>query len=192
MRHEQKRYVHLRLARVCFRLHALTCSVYLVCGFVKDTVGDGNGQSQWGYPIAGLDPMGGGAKDPVFTRLSQIDENKQGLRIKMAGGEYRSSMDGKTKKAGAVIDFTCDPDRSGLEGLGTIEDEPVEEKSRRSEDGDNKDSAGSLQFKSFEPDDDGVYLLKLDWRTRYGCDNYQRGKANSSSHWGFFTWILIM
>lgn len=160
-----------------------------VCGFVRETPEDGNGISQWGYPIAGLEPLGHGTKDPEFTRLSEIDENKQGLRIKMTGGEYRSGIDAKTKKAGAIIDFTCDPDRSGLEGVRTTEDEPVDGKRRRDEE---KAPAASLQFKSFGPDADDLYTLKLDWRTRYACDDYQRGKSDGSSHWGFFTWALII
>lgn len=155
---------------------------------MRETPEDGNGISQWGYPIAGLDALGHGAKDPEFTRLSEIDENKQGLRIKMTGGEYRSGIDAKAKKAGAIIDFQCDPDRSGLEGVSTTEDEPVDGKRRRDEEA----PASSLQFKSFGPDADDLYTLKLDWRTRYACDDYQRGKSDGSSHWGFFTWALIM
>lgn len=128
--------------------------------------------------------------DPEFTRLATIDPETEGVRIKLAGGEFRGYDDeGKKKDAAAVIDFTCDPDRSGLEGLVTEEDsaDADEKKRRRREESKNR----SLQFKSFELEDD-TYVLKLDWRTRYACDDYQRGKQNNSNSWGFFTWMIIM
>lgn len=128
--------------------------------------------------------------DPEFTRLATIDPETEGVRIKLAGGEYRGDDDeGKKKDTAAVIDFTCDPDRSGLEGLVTEEDsaDADEKKRRRREESKNR----SLQFKSFELEDD-TYVLRLDWRTRYACDDYQRGKQNNSNSWGFFTWMIIM
>ena len=128
--------------------------------------------------------------DPEFTRLATIDPETEGVRIKLAGGEYRGDDDeGKKKDAAAVIDFTCDPDRSGLEGLVTEEDsaDADEKKRRRREESKNR----SLQFKSFELEDN-TYVLRLDWRTRYACDDYQRGKQNNSDSWGFFTWMIIM
>ncbi len=128
--------------------------------------------------------------EPEFTRLATIDPETEGVRIKLAGGEFRGDDDeGKKKGAAAVIDFTCDPDRSGLEGLVTKEDSAdADEKKRRRQEESKKHS---LQFKSFELEDD-TYVLKLDWRTRYACDDYQRGKQNNSNSWGFFTWMIIM
>lgn len=152
---------------------------------------DGNGSQRFGFPIVGLDPMGGGSMQPEFTRLATIDPDTEGVRVKLAGGEFRGDDDeGKKKDAAAVIDFTCDPGRSGLEGLVTEEDssDADEEKRRR----DEKSRDGSLQFKSFELGEDDTYILKLDWRTRYACDDYQRGKQNNSNSWGFFTWMIIM
>lgn len=110
------------------------------------------------------------------------------MRLKVAGGKYRSSVEAKEKPAAALIDFKCDPERSGLEGISTTEN--TGEQRRRAEGEEVKDA--SLQFKSFGPDDDEVYILKLDWRTRYACDENQRGGESSSSSWGFFTWFIIM
>lgn len=115
--------------------------------------------------------------------------------MRLGGGQYLD--DEKTKKdAGAVIEFQCDPTRSGLEGLSTNEDSVEEEKLRAKEDGDGGDQSGdrsrSLRFKSFGPADDS-YVLKLDWKTRYACDDYLSSKkGGSSSHWGFFTWFIVM
>lgn len=110
------------------------------------------------------------------------------MRLKAAGGKYRSSVEAKEKSAAAVIDFKCDPERSGLEGISTTENNG--EKRRRDEGAEVKDA--SLQFKSFGPDDDEVYTLKLEWRTRYACDGNQGGGESSSNSWGFFTWFIIM
>lgn len=165
---------------------------FLVCGFVNRHPIDGNGSKRFGFPIVGLEHMGGGSMEPELTRLATIDPETEGVRVKLAGGEFRGDDDeGKKKNAAAVIDFTCDPDRSGLEGLVTEEDsaDADEEKRRR----DEKSRDGSLQFKSFELSEDDTYVLKLDWRTRYACDDYQRGKQpNNSNSWGFFTWMIIM
>lgn len=101
--------------------------------------------------------------------------------MKLSGGSYENA-DGKKKGAGAVVEFQCDPDRSGLEGLTTRE-----EGGKR-----DADDRPSLQFKSFGLADDDSYVLRLDWRTRYACDHYVDENKGESSHWGFFTWLIIM
>ncbi|KAJ5648980.1 uncharacterized protein N7484_002703 [Penicillium longicatenatum] len=161
-----------------------------ICGFTKTSTEDGGG-AHWAYSLAGLDHLGEGGKDVEATQLKEIDEAQEGVRIKMAGGEYREEADAKKKPAAAVIDFQCDPDRSGLEGLAVTEDEAAEKRRRDGEVA--KDP--SLTFKSFGPNDDNTYILKLDWRTRYACDNYEGGNSgsgNGSKHWGFFTWFIII
>ncbi|KAJ5091187.1 hypothetical protein NUU61_006057 [Penicillium alfredii] len=170
-----------------------------ICGFVHRNAKDGHGSSTFGFPIVGLDHLGHGSKDPEVTRLKKIDADREGLLVKLAGGEYREDFDkGKTKNAGATIEFKCDPDRSGLEGLHTtLEDpDPAKRLRRRAGNSTQGDDANagdrSLQFKSFGQDGDS-YVLKLDWRTRYACDDYQRTKGSGGSgHWGFFTWLIII
>lgn len=152
---------------------------------------DGNGGASFGFPIVGFDHVGGGTKDPKITRLATIDEDLEGVRVEMGGGEYRGEHnDGKAKEASAVIDFQCDPDRSGLEGLGTTEEEGSDEDKRRRDEGESS-RGRSLQFKSFDHTEEDTYVLRLDWQTRYACDEYQRDKLGSN-HWGFFTWLIIM
>lgn len=161
---------------------------------------NGNGGASFGFPIVGFEHVGGGTKDPKVTRLSTLDEDLEGLRVEMGGGEYRGEHnDEKPKDASAMIDFKCDPDRSGLEGLGEDEEneDEDEDKRRRDDDDDDDDEeesarGRSLQFVSFNHTEDDTYVLKLDWQTRYACDEYQRGKIKNSSHWGFFTWFIVM
>lgn len=161
--------------------------------------------------------MGHGSKDPEVKRLK--GDGQEGLLVKLAGGEY-VDKDKKKKDARAVIEFQCDPDRSGLEGLASGENESSEEeeaearrrlvvredegdkdkdddkdkdKDKETDPNDGSDPSRSLQFESFGPVGDDTYELKLKWRTRYACDNYVRDrKGNSSNHWGFFTWLIIM
>ncbi|KAF4239009.1 hypothetical protein CNMCM8980_009492 [Aspergillus fumigatiaffinis] len=180
-----------------------------ICGFQYKYTEDHLEEISHAFPIAGLDPLGHGSKDAEVTRLK--GDGQEGLLVKLAGGEY-IDKDKKKKDARAVIEFQCDPDRSGLEGLSSVEDESSEEETRRrlvvredagdkdkdkdkekTDPNDGSDPSRSLQFESFGPADDDAYVLKLKWRTRYACDNYVRDrKGDGSSHWGFFTWLIII
>ncbi|GFF23251.1 autophagy-related protein 27 [Aspergillus udagawae] len=183
-----------------------------ICGFQYQYVPDGSEEISHAFPIAGLDPLGHGSKDSEVTRLK--GDGQEGLLVKLAGGEY-VDKDKKKKDARAVIEFQCDPDRSGLEGLASAANESSEEEEEetrrrlvvRADEGDKdkdkdkektdpndgSDPSRSLQFESFGPADDKSYVLKLKWRTRYACDNYVRDrKGDGSSHWGFFTWLIII
>lgn len=168
---------------------------HLVCGFVNRSPVDGNGDLTFGFPIVGLEPLGEGSKDPEVKRLKDIDAETEGLRVKLAGGSYKGDgNDQKAKKAAAVIEFQCDRERSGLEGLHTLAEAEPKERRRREEDNAPKTNISSLQFKSFASSDDDTYILRLDWRTKYACDDFE-GDADSpstSNSWGFFTWLIIM
>jgi hypothetical protein len=175
-----------------------------VCGFVHQTPKDGNGGATFGFPIAGLDPVDKSPKNPELKRLKDIDPETEGLRVKLEGGLYKGDLnDQKPKKAAAVIDFQCDHERSGLEGLRTIPDSETKERRRRADEGgavpsgnstSGNSSSASLQFKSFAPSDDGTYILRLDWRTKYACDEFEKEKGDTpgSRSWGFFTWLIII
>ncbi|KAL2220906.1 autophagy protein Atg27 [Thermoascus aurantiacus ATCC 26904] len=186
-----------------------------ICGFRQTKALDGSSEIGYAFPIVGLEHMGHGAKDPEITRLKKLDSSREGLLIKMSGGEYKDES-GKKKDAGAVIEFQCDPDRTGLEGLQDIQDAKRKKKRQAAamavamadegsgngngngngtnEDLNDDDPNKSLKFVSFGPGDDNSYVLKLDWRTKYACDNYVRDNKDnqSSGHWGFFTWLIII
>ncbi|KAJ5551937.1 Autophagy-related protein 27 [Penicillium sp. DV-2018c] len=169
-----------------------------ICGFVHRISKDGNGGSTFGFPIVGLDPVGQGSMNPEIRRLKDIDSETEGLRIKLEGGSYKGDAnDQKAKKAGAIIDFKCDHERSGLEGLHDLADD-AQPKERRADGADDgaapAGNSSSLQFKSFGPTDDDKYILRLDWRTKYACDEYEKekGDKSSSNSWGFFTWLIII
>ncbi|PLB37414.1 autophagy-related protein 27 [Aspergillus candidus] len=143
-------------------------------------------------PIAGLDPVGQGSKDTEITRLddsnNKPDQDGPGLRLKLGGGEVKDDA-GKKQGARAIIDLYCDAERTGLEGIETIEDVDADGSAKR----DDSNNSSSLQFKSFrQSDDDDAYVLRLDWRTRYACDHSLEERTDNSSHWGFFTWLLVI
>ncbi|KAL5338457.1 autophagy-related protein 27 [Aspergillus crustosus] len=178
-----------------------------ICGFQYTNTDDSH-RNSFAFPIVGLDHMGHGAKDPEIKRLKEIDAEREGLRVRLSGGEYPVG-DKKTKDAGAVIDFECDPDKSGLEGLAEnvkrllraraeSEDGNGDEK-EGNEDGEDKlpfyngsNPDRSLQFKGFGKGEGDTYVLELNWKTRYACDDYLKNREPSSGHWGFFTWLIIL
>jgi len=181
-----------------------------ICGFRHATARDEKESESYAFPIAGLDPPGHGSKEPEITRLKKLDAERQGLLVKLSGGEYLEDHEKKKKDTAALIEFQCDPDKSGLEGLEDSETSDAAANRRRSQleatsddntgddkDGDNHDDGSnpsrSLQFKSFKLVDD-TYILRLDWKTRYACDDYLKNRKDSSpsGHWGFFTWLIII
>lgn len=170
----------------------------IVCGFQTIVSHDPDLDTVYrAFPIVGLDHMGSGSKDPEITRLKKIDSSREGLLVKLAGGEYKDKEAKKKKPARAVIEFKCDYDRTGLEGLEKRDDRrrDVDTSTVLRTSNKNKDSSRSLQYVSFGKSDDESYVLKLDWKTRYACDNYVReheDDESSDNHWGFFTWLIIM
>jgi hypothetical protein len=150
-------------------------------------------------PIAGdLTLQGGGNLDAKFTRLktssSAGDVGKEGLRLEMNGGF--KTINKQKRKQKAIIEFICDKERSGLENLPSSEDQYDEmkenwAKNKREE---NNTTTPSLEFFNYVPDaDDTMDILRLNWRTRYACEDYKEQKdAEKSVRWGFFTWFIIM
>ena len=79
------------------------------------------------------------------------------------------------EKQKAVVEFICDKDKTGLEG--------------QERDGKVIDGEKSLKYLSYEGD-----VLKLEWRTKQACEQQAGGGGggDGGSHWGFFTWFIIM
>ncbi|KAL3463234.1 autophagy-related protein 27 [Aspergillus heterothallicus] len=187
-----------------------------ICGFYRKKYDDGEVDDAYSFPIVGFEPMGHGAPDPVVKRLKKLDSDREGLQVELKGGWYPVGDKGKRKHkdASAVIEFECDPDRSGLEGLvaETSESKLRVREENKGDGGDDKNGEGegggddegkeplddgsrperSLQYKSFGKADDESYVLRLNWKTRYACDDYALSRENSSGHWGFFTWLIII
>lgn len=145
---------------------------------------------------------------------SNADGGRDGLRAILNGG--RLPFD--DKKTGtdqrAIIEFVCDKEREGLEGGekegGDLEDDKDSDKKdddkkedklgRREESGSGKDKGKcedndhSLRFCGYQVEDEGkdhkVRTLRLEWRTKYACEDAP--PVDGGSHWGFFGWFFIM
>lgn len=191
----------------------LLANVEVVCGFEQTLYPDGRSDPLKALPIAGYEnALGGGSKDIEINLLKSIDPETEGVRVKISGGTILEPDLKKKYPASAIIDFQCDPDRTGLEGLKNDDDldQVTDSKVRRnddeekggddSNDGDDKPDTkkSSLTFQSFDlvSDKEG-FVLRLDWKTKYACEDYKRENPGSSGgngggHWGFFTWLIIM
>lgn len=135
------------------------------------------------------------------------------MRVELNGGDHAGV------KQKAIVEFVCDQDKTGLEGFKPSN---VIDKIRRDEDGgDDQDeepllpdpNAGkSLTLKSYRVentggsgshDDEEVGVLRLEWMTKYACEQSKGGKnkeddsvpgapVDKTSGWGFFTWFIVM
>ena len=152
--------------------------------------GDGSTVIHKIIPIAGDI---NGRSDPKYTRLKtsgdSADAGKEGFRAVLSGGKYEE------KDQEAVVDFLCDPKRSGLEGLKPEKEGGGKGKEKREEKqpGEKDPEDKSLKFVNYDKDGADKWVLKLEWRTKYACESSEGGGgADQGSHWGFFTWFIIM
>lgn len=132
------------------------------------------------------------------------------MRLVLTGG--RDPLKGDIKKTDqkAIIEFLCDPKKEGTEGEWVTSDqyEKRADDDKKEGDGDDKDDSesmiehqlkhdnASLIWDSFDVEEK-ARVLRLTWYTKYACekseDNGGSGDDDSSSsHWGFFTWFIIM
>lgn len=171
-----------------------------VCGIedAYDPVSDTWNHFDSVIPIAGsYGTSTGKGLDATFTRLKKEDTENEGLRMELHGGKY-AELDQM-----AIIEFQCDLEKTGNEGFDSIDDRRRSTNTTESPedgesgDGDDKDEAKSLQFVSYGLRDDKTKLLRLNWKTKYACEDYEDddndgNSSGGSSHWGFFTWFIIM
>ncbi|KAJ4261608.1 type II membrane protein [Fusarium torreyae] len=122
----------------------------------------------------------------------------------------------------AIIEFLCDPEKEGTEGEWATTEEYTKLKARADEkdgdkkegddkEGDDKDGNedegestlehqlkhenASLIWDGFEQEKD-TGVLRLTWYTKHACekreDNGGDDEDSTSSHWGFFTWFILI
>lgn len=158
--------------------------------------------------IAGSYKVGGNGRllEEKYERLkdskSNADSNKEGVRIELHGGRFPADNKKEGVNQRAIIEFICDPERTGLEGEEKDDSEHQDDNAdgskrlsrRDSEGGKCEDSDKSLRFCGYEREyptkDKLVQTLRLEWRTKHACE--KDAPADSGSHWGFFTWFIIM
>jgi autophagy-related protein 27 len=109
---------------------------------------------------------------------------KEGIRIELNGGNYTH------RKQRAVIEFICDPGSKTESASNSIYKDHVGKRALDDR-SDNNDS--NLTYIKYELDiqEPDTEVLLLEWRTKYVCET-QGEDRTQRSHWGFFTWFLIM
>ncbi|TGO37603.1 hypothetical protein BHYA_0093g00290 [Botrytis hyacinthi] len=169
---------------------------------------EGSDATQQIVPFAGeLQNYGGGPLDAKVERLSNSkshsDADKEGLRVELNGGFIRQGKYKRPQKA--IVEFICDANRTGLENLW-VPPEPKnkqkdeEKHNKREEEGNDDEVIGapgndsSLQFVRLDKDKGDADILRLTWRTKFACEDGPKddGDDMKSSHWGFFTWFIIV
>jgi len=52
----------------------------------------------------------------------------------------------------------------------------------------------SLTFVSYGPVEgrENMEVLRLDWRTKYACEDFEDDADGKKGGWGFFTWFILM
>ncbi len=124
-----------------------------------------------------------------WTRLKDTDSSEDGLQLELWGKKYGGLMQK------AVIHLQCDPKRTGNDNA---EGEDGDKARRAADDQDDDvDDSRDLQFVSYgkvDTKDGDMQVLRLNWRTKYACENYKDGNggADASKGWGFFTWFILM
>ena len=111
-----------------------------------------------------------------FDPEDKYDDGDDPLRARRAHGQLHSRDD--------------EGEGDGDEGDGDDEKKPAGEIQL----GDGKNA--SLVFDSWGPSDESpnVDVLRLTWRTKFACEGRadEGGNGSSDSHWGFFTWLVIL
>lgn len=133
------------------------------------------------------------------------------MRVELNGGNHEGV------KQKAIIEFVCDREKTGLEGL---HEETASAKVRRQEDGGDggeeeplpdPNEGKSLQLRNYRLETVGgsggkeatsMGVLRMEWFTKYACeasntpdkedDTVGGGSGRSTRGWGFFTWFIIM
>ncbi|PNS18246.1 Autophagy-related protein 27 [Sphaceloma murrayae] len=150
-------------------------------------------------PIAGeFAASHGRGLEPKVTRLrnsaSNGDSGKEGVRVEFNGGKYPNTRGGRVQRA--VVELVCDKERTGLEQMAWREGMVLRREDGEGE-GDKKEEEeegkGSLRFVSYKEEGEDMDVLRLDWRTKYACEDVPKEEgANGTSGWGFFTWLFVV
>ncbi|EXJ95088.1 hypothetical protein A1O1_00206 [Capronia coronata CBS 617.96] len=135
-------------------------------------------------PVAGnFDSTTGKSLAPRVSRLKSQDSDSDGLQIELNGGYYNK------RKQRAVVELQCDKDRTG-------DEEKRKVKRDDDEDGDEEQEplSSSLSFVSYGPvgGKEQIEVLRLDWKTKYACEDYADSDGAKKTGWGFFTWFILV
>ncbi len=153
------------------------------------------------WPIAG--EFMGGALNPKPLRLkgseSTSDREKEGVRITLNGGKHEK------QKQKAIVECLCQKDgkEAKIRRADKEKDEDEDEDDGDAGKGEEHDNSGetqddghggTLKLITWEDEEDDTKVLRLEWNTKYACEDSDGldDDQSSSSNWGFFTWLIVM
>lgn len=186
----------------------LTLSVCAITRFLK---GDQDSVTKVVAIAGGLENAGGSQFEYEAKRLKTSDSNsdsqKEGIRLVLKGGKHPlTGPVSERRDQKAVIEFLCDPDKTGTEGEWASEDEyekaPAARRRAEDDKGDNKDGDDKTGDDGDKGDDgkqDSAIehqlknenatliwedyakekdfdVLRLTWYTKYACEKRDGGK----------------
>lgn len=115
------------------------------------------------------------------------DKEKEGVRLEMNGGK---DSDGQKQKA--IVEFLCDTSTMNDRRRNLLMAEDDGDDDGTGEDADKEgeevddEHGGKLKLVSWDVEE-GTKVLRLDWTTKYGCEDVKDdGTGSSSGHWGEF------
>ena len=119
------------------------------------------------------------------SSASNADKEKEGIRLEMHGG-----IDSDGQKQKAIVEFLCDISTSDERRRNLLVFKNEEDDGdKKGEEIDDK-HGGKLKLVSWDVEE-GTKVLRLDWITKYGCENVKNDKTGSSSgHRGEFLRLL--
>ena len=104
--------------------------------------------------------------------------------MEMHGGKYDK------KKQKAVIEFLCSKNGDGATEKND-EDEGDDDEKKTSKEIVDDGEGGRIKLLSYE-DVEGEGVLRLQWNTKYACENVEGEAPDKAGGWGFFSWFFFM
>jgi autophagy-related protein 27 len=114
------------------------------------------------------------------TSGSNADKQREGVRLELLEGRdpFEPKKDVVQVRQKAIVEMLCDRNGGGAVERGAAEDP----------------AAAGLSYVSYDQEDvrkEKWMVLRLEWRTKYACED-AAGAAAGSRSWGFFTWMIVM
>jgi autophagy-related protein 27 len=173
-----------------------------VCGveYIHDPESEDKPEFLHWVSIAGHFDMHTGTPLEVKPRrLKSTSSDREGLVLEMLGGKdpLEPTKGVQQIKQKAIIELLCDRQMSGWEPKPEPSSKLVERDDEAKGDEPEENVGSALNFVSYNEEPvsgENWKVLKLQWKTKYACEDASSLPPTNGggSHWGFFTWLIIM
>jgi hypothetical protein len=121
--------------------------------------------------------------------LSHSDSEREGLSLELTGGKDN----GKNQKA--IIELLCAPEKTGWEPQPEPHTKSEMVRKRDDDDKNDDDADSAIKFISYKEEstkNENWDVLRLQWSTKYACEDAVSKPSDGSASWGFFTWFIVL